>query len=214
MKLSNTMLMIVATAALVGSVVASTNVISTNPTAVLNIQDDSGKTAVSIVLPDNLTKTQVKNISLAYDIGKRDGLAPSLLPAIILQETQAGEHRAYKVAGQEFGLAPNKRYYGLAQIKLAAAKDVLDEYPSLRHTFSFHTKTDEEIIAKLIENDEFNLSIASKYLVMLRDRGFSTIQQLALAYNQGPGGARQFNANTHHYPQGVMRNLQRLKNDA
>lgn len=214
MKLSNTMLMFVAIAALVGSVVASTNVLSTNPTAVLTIPDETTHKAVSIVLPDNLTTTQARNITLAYDIGKKDGLVPALLPAIILQETQAGEYHAYKVAGQEYGLAANKRYYGLAQIKLDAAKDVLKEYPSLRDDFGFHTKTDEEIIAKLIENDRFNLSVASKYLVMLKEKGFNTVRQLALAYNQGPGGAKSFNANTHHYPQGVMQNLQRLKTDA
>ena len=213
MKLSNTMLMFVAITALVGSVVASTNVISTNPTAVLTMQDESSKQAVSIVLPSDLTSTQARNISMAYDIGKRDGLAPSLLPAIIMQETKAGEHHSYKVAGQEFGLAANKRYYGLAQIKLEAAKDVLREYPSLRQEFDFHTNTDEEIIAKLIENDRFNLSVASKYLVMLKDRGFNTVKQLALAYNRGAAGAKSFNADTHYYPQGVMHHIQRLKSD-
>jgi hypothetical protein len=208
------MLMFVATAALVGSFAASTNVISTNPTAVLTVQDEKTQKAVSIVLPDNLTRTQAHNISMAYDIGKKDGLAPALLPAIIMQETQAGEYHQYKVAGQEYGLAANKRYYGLAQIKLDAAKDVLREYPSLRDDFGFHTRTDEEIIAKLIENDRFNLSVASKYLVILKEKGFNTVKQLALAYNQGPGGAKSFNENTHHYPQGVMQNIQRLKTDA
>lgn len=205
------MLMIVATATLVGSIVASTNVLSTNPTAVLTVEDKKSNSSVSIILPEFLTDTQARNITIAHDIGKRDGLQPGLLPAIIMKETQAGEYPSYKVAGQEFGLTTNQRYYGLAQIKLSAAKDVLKAYPNLTKEFRFHTKTDEEIIAKLIENDVFNMSVASKYLLLLRKSGYDTVRQLALAYNQGPGGAKAHDPQTHQYSQGVMRNIQKLK---
>jgi hypothetical protein len=34
---------------------------------------------------------------------------------------------------------------------------------------------------------------------------------MALAYNQGPGGAKGQDADTHHYSKGVMAYIQKLK---
>jgi hypothetical protein len=56
----------------------------------------------------------------------------------------------------------------------------------------------------------FNLSVASKYLLILNTLGYTTIKQLSLAYNQGPGGAKNHDANTHYYPRGVMAYVQKL----
>ena len=149
---------------------------------------------------------------MAYSIAKIDGHRyPQLLQGIILQETLAGEYHSYKVAGQELGLRTNERYYGVAQIKLAAARDVLNSFPWLTKEFGFHTTTDEEVIAKLIENDKFNLSVASKYLLILKRYGYDTIQELALAYNQGPGGAKAHDAQTFHYSVKVMKYIQELR---
>jgi hypothetical protein len=87
---------------------------------------------------------------------------------------------------------------------------VLNRYPELRKEFNFHTKEDEEIVAKLIEDDRFNLSVASKYLLVLKSFGYDTIKQLALAYNQGPGGAKNHNSDTHHYSKGVINYIQKI----
>lgn len=213
MKLSNFMLLLVAITTGCGAVMASSSILSTNPTAVISIPTDDSVSGggVSIKLPDNLTDRQAYLLSMAYQIAKEDGHKhPQLLQGIILQESWAGAHHAYKVAGHEFGLRPNERYYGVAQIKLAAAKDVLARYPSMRKEFGFHTTMDEEIIAKLIENDRFNLTVASRYLLILKSYGYDTIRQLALAYNQGPGGARNHDSETHYYSNGVMKHIQRL----
>lgn len=214
MKLSNFALSIVASLMLGISVSAAFHVVPKQSTAVISIPAAEGVKGggMNTVLPRNVTVKQAQLLSLAYEIAKQDGHKhPQLLQGIILQESQAGEHASYRVAGQEFGLAPNKRYYGIAQIKLAAARDVLDRYPSISKQFDLpENAADEEVIAKLIENDEFNLSIASKYLLILRSYGYDTIKQLALAYNQGPGGARNHDAETHHYTRGVMHYIQSL----
>jgi hypothetical protein len=163
-------------------------------------------------IPKNLSHHQAELLSQAYEIAQKDGhKQPQILQGIILQESKAGEMASYKVAGQELGLKTNERYYGLAQIKLAAAQDVLKIFPNMKSQFGFHTNTDEEVIAKLIENDTFNMSVASKYLLILKTRGYDTIKQLAVAYNQGAGGARHIDPNTNQYSNGVMAYIQTIK---
>lgn len=217
MKLSNFMLSLVAVIVASAAVFATAHTISTNPTTVISMPKEDGADTVAgggftMKLPSNLSQRQSELLSMAYQIAKEDGHRyPQVLQGIILQETHAGELRKYKVAGQEFGLKTNERYYGVGQIKLSAAKDVLKRYPKLKEEFEFHTTMDEEIIAKLIEDDRFNLSVASKYLLILRAYGYDTIKQLALAYNQGPGGARNHDSNTHHYSTGVMKYIQKLQ---
>lgn len=217
MKLSNFMLSLVAVVVASAAVFATAHTISTNPTTVISMPKEDGADTVAgggfaMKLPSNLSQRQAELLSMAYQIAKEDGHRyPQVLQGIILQETHAGELRKYKVAGQEFGLKTNERYYGVGQIKLSAAKDVLKRYPKLKEEFEFHTTMDEEIIAKLIEDDRFNLSVASKYLLILRAYGYDTIKQLALAYNQGPGGARNHDSNTHHYSTGVMKYIQKLQ---
>jgi hypothetical protein len=213
MKLSNFLLTFVAAALVVATTVGVMKMTDISPTAVISIpREDAVKGGgFSLEVPKNLSARQTHLLALAYEIAKHDGHKyPQLLQGIILQETKAGGIAGYKVAGQSLGLGVNQRYYGVAQIKLAAAQDVLNRYPGLRGEFNFHTSTDEEVIAKLIENDRFNLSVASKYLLILKSYGYDTINQLALAYNQGPGGAKNLDANEHDYSVKVMKHIQGL----
>lgn len=205
MKLSNLLLSLVAIAALGLAVGAGSFTVHSEPTSVIHIPSEKGQQAsFSMKLPKDLNKRQLTLLSMAYDIAKRDGHThPQLLQGIILQESHAGNLTSYKVAGQEFGLKTNERYYGVAQIKLVAAKDAMARFPSLRSEFGFQSNTDEEIIAKLIENDKFNLSVASKYLLVLKTYGYNSVRELALAYNQGAGGAKSKDPATHHYSNGV-----------
>jgi len=214
MKLSNFLLSIVACLTLGVAAGTTSLVFNAEPTSVISIPSEEGTSGggFSMNLPKSLTRKQANLLGMAYDIAKHDGHKyPQLLQGIILQESHAGDLTSYKVAGQEFGLRTNERYYGVAQIKLAAARDVLNRYPQLKEDFDFHTNTDEEVIAKLIENDRFNLSVASKYLLVLKSSGYDTIKQLALAYNQGAGGARHLDPDTNHYSKGVMAHIQELK---
>lgn len=153
-------------------------------------------------------------LAVAYSIAQSDGIEPRLLQGIMLQETLAGALPSYKVAGQEAGLKTNQRYYGVMQVKLDAAKDVLKRYSSLWSEYGFHTHMDEEIIAKLIENDTFNIAIASKYLLILRDRhGYKTTRAMAVAYNKGPGGAAGVNMASDPYAVGVVRHMRLLPSE-
>lgn len=215
MKWSNSALALVAAFTLGLSAYLMVPVVTATPTAVISIANESNNSVgggMSIKLPKDLSPHQAQLLTMAYEIAKEDGhKQPQLLQGILLQETKAGKMASYKVAGQEFGLKTNERYYGLFQIKLAAAKDAMKAYPEIRKEFNFQTNTDEEIIAKLIENERFNTSIASKYLLVLKKAGYDTIAQLSAAFNQGAGGARDVDPSTFHYSQGVMRHIQKLK---
>lgn len=214
MKLSNFMLSIVASLVVGLAIGASALVTNEHPTAVISLTTEDGSVGggFTLKLPEKISGNQARILSVAYDIAKRDGHSqPQILQGIVLQETKAGGMSSYKVAGQEFGLKTNERYYGLAQLKLSATKDVMSRYPELWKEFNFQTRMDEELIAKLIENDNFNLSVASKYLLILKASGYNTVRQMALAYNQGPGGAKSHDSETHHYSTGVMAHIQKLK---
>lgn len=213
MKKSNSVLFVISCVVGLMALTMSALVLPTKSTSVISITDSPHIVGggLTFKLPEDLTSRQIKILGLAYDIAKKDGHKhPQLLQGIVLKESNAGEMKSYKVAGQEFGLKTNERYYGVAQIKLAAAKDVLQRNPQMINEFKFHTKTDEEIIAKLIENDVFNISVASKYLLILKALGNTTINQIALAYNQGPEGAKNFNPETHPYPRGVLSYISKL----
>lgn len=213
MKWSNSALALVAALTIGASVYLTLPFVSITPTAVISVAPENGSKGggFSIRVPKNLSKRQAELLAMAYQIAKADGhKQPQILQGLLLQETLAGAVRSYKVAGQEFGLKTNSRYYGLMQIKLDATKDVFAHFPSLKKEFNFQTTTDEEIIAKLIENERFNLTVASKYLLVLEKSGFDTIEQLSLAYNQGAGGARNHDPATFHYSVGVMKHIQSL----
>ncbi len=148
----------------------------------------------AVVLPENLSLSQHQILNVAYKIAKADGHKnPELVQSMLLQESHAGGLNKYKVAGNR-----GDEYYGLAQIKLGAARDVLARHPELWGKYEFHTRTDDEIKANLILNQKFNIEVASKYLKLLQDRyGFSG-RELLNAYNRGPGGVKAVDSNFHY----------------
>ena len=155
----------------------------------------------TIVLPPNLTPHQGELLTYAYQVAKADGQKyPEYYEGLIYQESKAGGMKNYKVAGQEFGLKTMERYYGVPQLKLAAVKDVLKKYPSLG-VFS----TDEEIVAKLITDDDWSIRVGSKYLMMV---GIGKSPEAALvAYNKGEGGAEGVDPSTNAYAQDIIHHV-------
>jgi len=145
-----------------------------------------------------LTEEQVDLLKLAYDIGYQDGgeQHASLLQSTLLQETIAGQlgrvgHRTAPVG---------KRSYGVMQVKVSAASDVLEEHPQLGAI-----RTDEELIVRLMTDDEFNIRIASKFLLFLRDKTSSDAEAL-VAYNMGLRASKRFEAHEDfHYVKSVNR---------
>jgi hypothetical protein len=160
---------------------------------------------VATVVPKDLTSKQSKLLNMAYTAGKENGLKdPEIVQAILLQETRAGTG-SYKVANP----GPDA-YFGPMQIKLVAARAVLQRWPSMYEKFGFHTRTDDEVKANLILNESFNLDIAAKYLVILkREYGFNG-RELINAYNRGPGGVKAVDAD-YHYAVGAEAKLAAYK---
>jgi len=157
----------------------------------------------AMILPTNLTVSQAQVLNTAYVIARADGHKnPEIVQEMVLQETRAGGMEKFKVAGNK-----GDEYYGVAQIKLSAAKDVLSEHPDLWHKYDFHTRTDDEIKAQLIMNPTFNIEIGSKYLKWLQDHYGFTGRRLLNAYNRGPGGVQKVNSSTFHYAIGAEQKL-------
>lgn len=209
--------LLLAVAVITSSIAFSANslVVTSQPSSIIYVPLNENPAikggGLSVKMPQSVSEKQAQVLTLAYEIAKNDNHKyPQLLQGILLQETLAGGLKKYSVAGDEYGLDTNKRYYGLGQIKLSAAQDVLMTYPEMWTDFDFHTKTDEEVIAKLITDDRFNISVASKYLLILRSYGYTSPHELAKAYNMGPGGARKAGPTT-AYSEGVMRHIASIK---
>ena len=162
-----------------------------SPETQVNSEADTEKTIWNPLAKSWLTEEQVGLLKLAYDIGYQDGgeQHASLLQSTLLQETIAGQlgrvgHRAAPVG---------KRSYGVMQVKVSAATDVLDEHPQLGVSH-----TDEELIVRLMTDDEFNIRVASKFLLFLRDKTSSDAEAL-VAYNMGLRASKRFEAHEDFY---------------
>jgi len=144
-----------------------------------------------------LSEDQVRILDMAYVIGEIDGHG-ELFQAVIMQETHAGGLSLVGHKSQPVGL----RSYGVAQVKVVAAKDVLKRYPELGKFSS-----EEEIIAKLLTDVDFNLTVASKFLLMLKEKTKSEAQAV-VAYNLGLKGSRRIkNHENYRYAKHVYANL-------
>lgn len=156
-----------------------------------------------------LSNKQTYLLTYAYYTAKKDKIRPEVLQGILWQESKAGDYPGHKVAGHEFGLKPMQRYYGVAQIKLSAARDVLKAYPGEFKKFD----TDEELIANLILNDKFNVKIASKYLrIIARSVQASSKNYRIAAYNRGATGAQKVDVDNFHYTVAVNKHIKQIMN--
>ena len=154
----------------------------------------TGGNQIATVLPANLSSKQHRLLTMAYEIGKQNGLKnPEIMQAILLQETHAGGMGSYKVANP----GP-EAYFGPMQIKLKATRDVLAKWPSLYETFGFHTRTDDEVKANLILNERFNLEVATRYVLILKQTYGLSGRELINAYNRGPGGVKSVGDDYHY----------------
>lgn len=174
-----------------------------SPTNVIMTSYQPEATQPKKVYPSFLTEKQIELLDQAYEVGLSDNHKnPEILQGILMQETKAGL--------AEYKSAKNN-CFGIFQIKIAAAQDVLYNFPELVLQYGISPTNRKELRNKLIHDDEFNTSIASKYLLILKRYGFDTISQLALAYNQGPGGGKYHNPNTFGYSASVVKHIKKLK---
>lgn len=152
---------------------------------------DEDKTIWNPLAKSWLTEEQVNLLKQTYDIGYQDGGEQHaiLLQSTLLQETIAGQlgrvgHRTAPVG---------KRSYGVMQIKVSAASDVLEGYPQLGTSLN-----DEDLIVRLMTDDEFNIRVASKFLLFLRDKTNSDAEAL-VAYNMGLRASKRYEAHEDFY---------------
>lgn len=131
-----------------------------------------------------LTNEQVHLLKTAFDIGYEDGglQHARLVQGMLLQETIAG------LLGRigHMSAPVGKRSYGVMQVKVTAANDVLRKYSEFG-VFS----SDEELIAELIVDDAFNIRLASKHFLHLRSRTKTDAHAL-MAYNIGLRASRRY----------------------
>ena len=147
-----------------------------------------------------LTAEQLDLLGMAYTIGYKDGgeAHARLVQGVLLQETIAGLLGRLGHLSAPLG----KRSYGVMQVKVVAAHDVLRHHPEFG---KFHT--DDQLITRLITDDEFNIRVASAYLKFLR-RNKGSDQQALVAYNIGMNAARRvMDAADFKYVQRVERYL-------
>ncbi len=151
-----------------------------------------------------LTEEQMNLLKMAYEIGFADGGREhaELVQAVLLQETIAGQ-----LGRMGHMTAPvGKRSYGVMQVKVTAARDVLRKFPDEFGRF----RADELLIAKLLMDDEFNIRMGSKFLVHLRPHTDST-EALLVAYNIGLRASRKVEqADEFKYTLRTQRNLERV----
>jgi hypothetical protein len=165
----------------------ATAVIAEKPSKLLGGQ-------AAILLPSTLTAKHSNLLNMAYKMAKAEGFKdPEIAQQALLQETDAGGLKSYKVANP----GPDA-YFGPMQIKLVAARAVLNENPELYDKYDFHTKTDDEVKANLILNEPFNMEVGIKYLRLLNKRYGFTGRELLNAYNRGPGGVKEVGADFHY----------------
>ncbi len=151
-----------------------------------------------------MTQEQIDLMKLAYRIGFADGGEEhaELVQAVLLQETIAGHLGRIGHMSAPVG----KRSYGVMQVKVSAARDVLRKFPDEFGRF----RSDEELIARLLTDDEFNIRMGSKFLLRLRPH-IETTEQLLVAYNIGLSASRKVEeAEKFKYTRRTRRNLERV----
>lgn len=181
-----------------------------NGNTVISINQGSkrGDGAITVKLPSDLTTKQMEMLNFAYDVAKADGFKePKYLQGIIMQESRAGSMDEFRVSG--LMNTSSNRYFGIGQIKLSAAKDVMKRFPELWKFLD--TKTDEELQARLIVDDRFNVRVASKYTLLM---GINENPVRAItAYNVGPGAVITHpDPSSHHYTVKVRSHAEKVKN--
>lgn len=125
-------------------------------------------------------------LQIAENEGKLVGY-PETIQAILLQETNAGKigSGAFGIIG-DHSLGFGKKSYGVMQVRLATAKDVIRRNPDIAKAY-----TDEEIIIGLVTDPLFCIRIAALHFRWLTKRYVNghriTWRQAVEAYNAGLG---------------------------
>jgi hypothetical protein len=170
------------------------------------VANKQGGQPLTIKVPTDLTVRQQDLLNFAYEVAKQDGYRePKYLQGILMQESRAGSLKDFRVAG--LTNKPGDHYFGLGQIKLPAAKAVMSRWPVM---WGFlESRNDEELQARLILDDKFNIRVASKYLLLMGVNEDPT--KAVTRYNLGEAGAQSVVASDHPYTVKVKEHAAKLK---
>lgn len=119
---------------------------------------------------------------MAAKTGVSDGHKQYVLPAIIYQESKAGQDKNHSV------------FIGIGQVSIIAAREVLIEHPDVGEVCGdIHEKSPiKEIRRNVHHNDKCGITMASKYLAIIRDKyKIGSIEQQIVAYQMGPIAAKR-----------------------
>ena len=155
------------------------------------------------------TKEEKQLMVLAYKVGRELAGAPETIQAILLVETYAGRH------GDRVGdrhLPIGRRSYGVMQVKADTARKVLRSYPRMAAKYfegrHLDEVTDEEIIAKLLGDDEFCIRIGTLNFVLERRLADNDWTKGVVAYNTGSVGLKSVvNPDTFVYTQKIKQKI-------
>lgn len=148
-----------------------------------------------------LSRDQMALLVLARQIGDEDDVG-ELLQGIILNETNAGR---WKTLVGDTTKPYLRRSFGVAQVKIIAAEQVLAAHPELGRF-----KSRWQLANRLLTDHEFNLQVASKYLAWLRSFG-RELSWIPVAYNMGPTDASKVDRTwSHKYAVKLAANITRV----
>lgn len=147
-----------------------------------------------------LSDSQREVLRLAYEAGKPFDLQKATM-GVVYQESLAG---LMPPVGDVIN-GCGRRSYGVAQVQLPAAYDALRVCPHLDS--SLHTE--EEIIARLLTDDEWSVNVAACYLFWINRQGVSWYGTIA-SYNRGVSGYRAGDYNP-KYVQSVLHHIRQGK---
>ncbi len=144
--------------------------------------------------PPRLSDHQIRLLAYAWHVGEQYNLSLAMA-GILMQESLAGI--LSPVGDRDFALGA--RAYGVMQVRLPAAQDAIRHCPELgQYTVG------EEIIARLITDDYWNIEVAGCYLNKLQTRGINEWRQVLTAYNRGLQGSRRVDPNYTSYALAVV----------
>ena len=145
-----------------------------------------------------LDVNQIYNLKMAATIGQNDGHSRYLLPAIIYQETKAGENKKHK------------NFAGIGQLSRTAVKEVLAEYPNISAQCGIRTNNPLKLFQTIKHDDVCGQIVSSKYMAVLRDRyGYRDMTHQIIAYQAGPIAAK--NKKTSPYAKSVVAHMANLR---
>lgn len=149
----------------------------------------------------DLKPYQVENFRIARNAGKPHD-RERLVMALLWRETRAGKFGPVGDLGNGFG----KRSYGLWQMKVATALDVLKSQPELWGKRK-KWQSNEEVIARLISEPKWAAEMAMGNITRLERRRVP-YGRIPLAWNEGVRGSHGIDADDHEFTVDVLETVQ------